>query len=106
MTAPVCPDPSLAQPWWRHGHVWLLIAGPAAVIVAGIATLVLALQTPDPLVAEDYYRRGIEINQTLREGGSAKALLPAVQGRNHAATPPAAIVPQVSPPPAQAQPDR
>ncbi len=80
-----------SQPWWRHGHVWLLIAGPATVVVAGIATLVLAVRTPDPLVAQDYYRQGIEINKTLREGASAKALLPAVQGRNHAATPTGAI---------------
>lgn len=72
-------------PWWRHGHVWLLIAGPAAVIVAGVVTTVIALARPDPVVAEDYYRRGIEINKTL--AAQDKALLPAVQGRNHAATP-------------------
>lgn len=75
------------RPWWAHGHVWLLIAGPVAVIVAGIATLVLAVRTPDPLVAEDYYRRGIEINKTLAEREAAKAMVPAVQGRNHAVTP-------------------
>ena len=51
------------QPWWRHGHVWLVISGPAIVVVAGIATLVIAARGADPLVAKDYYRRGIEINQ-------------------------------------------
>jgi hypothetical protein len=39
------------------------------------------------VVAEDYYRRGVEINKALAEQ-RAKALLPALQGRNHAATPP------------------
>lgn len=73
-------------PWWRHGHVWLLIAGPAAVIVAGAATIVLAVRSPDPVVAQDYYRRGIEINRTLA-AAKDKTLLPAMQGRNHAATP-------------------
>ncbi len=82
-TSPATPS----RPWWTHGHVWLLIAGPVAVILAGIATLVLALRTPDPLVAEDYYRRGIEINKTLVDRDAAKAMLPAVQGRNHAVTP-------------------
>lgn len=77
---PACP------PWWRHGHVWLVIAGPALVVVAGIATLVLALRMPDPLVAPDYYRRGVEINRTLAQE-QAKSLLPAQQGRNHAASP-------------------
>lgn len=71
--------------WWQFGHVWLLIAGPAAVIVAGIATVYLALTRPDPVVSEDYYRQGIEINKTLEAGGAA-ALAPAVQARNHAAT--------------------
>lgn len=72
-------------PWWRFGHVWLVLAGPAIVIVAGFVTLWLAVRSPDALVAEDYYRRGIQINRTL-EGGD-RALLPAMQGRNHAATP-------------------
>jgi hypothetical protein len=72
-------------PWWKHGHVWLLIAGPATVVLAGIATIVIAVNSPDPLVAQDYYRRGIEINKTL--AAQDKALMPAIQGRNHAATP-------------------
>jgi hypothetical protein len=70
-------------PWWKFGHVWLVIAGPATVVVAGVLTVVIAVRSPDPVVAEDYYRRGIEINKTLVH----KELLPAVQGRNHAATP-------------------
>ena len=48
----------------------------------------LALAYPETLVAEDYYRRGTEINRTLA-AGQARALVPAVQGRNHAVTPPA-----------------
>jgi hypothetical protein len=72
-------------PWWKFGYVWLIIAGPLAVVVAGFATLAIALHSPDPVVAPDYYRRGIEINKTL--AARDKALLPAVQGRNHAATP-------------------
>jgi hypothetical protein len=72
-------------PWWRHGLMWLVVGGPAVVIVAGIATVVIAARQPDPVIAPDYYRRGIEINQTLSQRD--KALLPANQGRNHAATP-------------------
>ena len=74
--------------WWKFGHVWLLIAGPAAVIVAGGVTVYLALSRPDPVVAEDYYRQGIEINKTLAAGGNGgtAGLAPAVQARNHAAT--------------------
>ena len=74
-----------SAPWWRYGHVWLVIAGPAAVVVAGVVTAVIAVRGADPVVEADYYRRGIEINKGLAAGDRAQ--LPAVQGRNHAATP-------------------
>ena len=77
--------PSAAAPWWRLGHEWLIIAGPVIVIIAGFVTLWLAISRPDPVVAEDYYRQGIEINKTLAT--PEKSLLPAMKGRNHAATP-------------------
>lgn len=71
-------------PWWKFGYVWLVIAGPAIVVVAGFVTLYLAITIPDPVVTEDYYRKGIEINKTLET--PASSLTPAVQARNHAAT--------------------
>jgi uncharacterized protein len=74
-----------SAPWWCHGYVWLVIAGPVAVILAGIATAVIAVQQPDPVIQPDYYRRGIEINKSL--AAQERAQLPALQGRNHAATP-------------------
>ena len=80
MTDNAMPPP---RPWWRFGYVWLLISGPAAVVVAGFVTAWIAVKGADPVVAHDYYKRGMEINKTLAD----KALLPAVQGRNHAATP-------------------
>lgn len=57
------------RPWWREGMVWLVISGPAVVVVAGIATLVLALRYPDPVLDD----------KTI-------AQQPAVKARNHAAT--------------------
>jgi len=78
------PNKRSEPAWWRHGHVWLVIAGPAAVVVASLATAWVAANGQDPVVAEDYYRRGLEMNKTL---AAEKAALPALQGRNHAATP-------------------
>lgn len=84
-------SPSIAAapvtaPWWKFGHVWLVISGPAIVVVAGFVTLWLAVSSPDPVVAEDYYQQGIEINKTL--GDKARSsMAPAVKGRNHAVTP-------------------
>lgn len=74
-----------AAPWWKFGHVWLVISGPAIVVVAGFITLWIAVVRPDPVVAEDYYQQGIEINKTLQ--APKKSLAPAMKGRNHAATP-------------------
>ena len=74
----------VAQPWWKFGHVWMVLAGPAVVVVAGFVTLYLAIRTPDPVVSEDYYRQGIEINKTL--DADPNSLAPAIQARNHAAT--------------------
>ena len=74
------------QPWWRHGHLWLVIAGPAVVVVAAFITLWLAITRPDPVVDENYYEDGLNINQEMASE-KAKGLLPAEKGRNHAATP-------------------
>ena len=54
-------------------------------VFPGWLTLWLAISRPDPVVAEDYYRQGIEINKSLAE--PEKSLAPAMKGRNHAATP-------------------
>ncbi|RUP25118.1 MAG: nitrogen fixation protein FixH [Curvibacter sp.] len=78
--------PATSRPWWTHGHVWMIIAGPAIVVVAGFVTLWLAIRTPDPVIEADYYKRGVEINKTLPDA-DPKAMMPALQGRNHAATP-------------------
>jgi hypothetical protein len=58
-----------AKPWYREPWPWILMAGPAIVIVAGAFTMTLAFTMKDELVATDYYKRGIEINKTLREDG-------------------------------------
>ena len=71
-------------PWWRYGHVWLVIAGPALVVVASFITLYLAITRPDPVLAPDEYRPGGQISKSA--DGSAASLAPAVQARNHAAT--------------------
>lgn len=73
-------------PWWKFGHVWLVLAGPAIVVVASFVTFYIAVTRPDPVVTEDYYRKGVEINKTLGNEAHAASLAPAVQARNHAAT--------------------
>lgn len=87
------PFESAPTPWWKFGHVWLVVSGPLVVVVASFITLYLAVTRPDPVVSEDYYQQGIHINQT-RQAGQGASLAPAMQARNHAAT---GIVPDPRP---------
>ncbi len=63
-----------AMPWYREPWPWLLMAGPAIVVVAGVFTAWLAVKHEDGLVADDYYKRGLAINQELRRDAAAAAL--------------------------------
>ena len=49
------------------------MAGPAIVIVAGIATTVLAVASFDGLVADDYYKQGLSINRVIARDEAARA---------------------------------
>lgn len=71
MTAGRRPNPN---PWYRERWPWLVMAGPAIVIVAGALTTLIAFQTSDGLVAEDYYKRGLMVNQVMEREARARAL--------------------------------
>ena len=62
-----------ATPWWRYPIMWLVVGGPLTVVLAGIVTTVIAVRGADPVLLAPPDARS----------GSA---LPALQGRNHAAT--------------------
>jgi len=53
------------RPWYREPWPWILAAGPAIVVVAGIYTAWLAIKSNDGLVTEDYYKKGLAANQTI-----------------------------------------
>lgn len=59
------------SPWYKQYYVWLLIAFPTIAVIGGIITLILALQTDDGLVVDDYYKQGLEINQTFNRDQAA-----------------------------------
>ena len=67
-------DTLLSKAWYREPWPWLLMSGPAIVIVAGFYTLWLAVHSDDGLVADDYYKRGLAINQTLSRAQRAEQL--------------------------------
>lgn len=54
--------------------VWLIIGLPAAAVIGGLLTVWIAARDPDSLVAEDYYKQGLAIHQTLEREARARAL--------------------------------
>lgn len=65
--------PRAANAWYREPWPWLLMAGPAAVLVAGTLTTWIAFATSDGLVADDYYRQGLGINRSLARSDAARS---------------------------------
>ena len=66
--------PTPSRPWYREPWPWLLMSGPATVVLAGIATTVLAVTSFDGLVADDYYKQGLAINRTIARDQEARSL--------------------------------
>lgn len=66
--SPKMNSAQMHRPWWREPMVWLVIGGPAVVVVAAICTAVIAVKYADPVL-------------------DTQAQPTAVQSRNHAVTP-------------------
>lgn len=62
------------RPWYKERWPWILIAGPATVVVAGFVTLWLAVASNDGLVTDDYYKEGLAVNQRLQRDQAAADL--------------------------------
>ena len=68
------PTAKPAARWYRYPLVWLVISIPAAAVLMGIIMTVLAVGSYDGLVADDYYKRGLEINQSMARDQHAEEL--------------------------------
>ncbi|GAB3383454.1 FixH family protein [Massilia agri] len=65
------PALQASAPWYRHRWPWLLMIGPALVLVGGVVMIWLATMRPDAMVVGDYYKQGKAINQELRRDREA-----------------------------------
>src|SRR5689334_1539673 len=63
-----------ANPWYREPWPWLLMSGPAIVVVAGIVTAGLAVKSFDGMVADDYYKQGLAVNREIARETLAREL--------------------------------
>ncbi len=62
------------RPWHKEPFVWMIISLPLASVIAGIITIYLAVASDDGLVADDYYKRGLEVNRVLERDINADTL--------------------------------
>ena len=69
---PTNPKQEPSKPWWKFPMVWLVVGGPAVVVVAAISTAVIAYRHVDPV---------LDVSKPAHHAGE----MPALQGRNKAA---------------------
>jgi hypothetical protein len=62
------------KPWYREPWPWIVMSGPAVVVVASIVSAYLAVHGADPVVDENYYQHGLQINAELARNQRAQAL--------------------------------
>jgi hypothetical protein len=66
-----------SQPWWREPMMWLVLGGPAVVVVAAITTGVIAYVGADEVLKDPILAKPV-----VQPTGAT----PAMNARNHAAT--------------------
>ncbi|MFN4237480.1 MAG: FixH family protein [Vogesella sp.] len=59
------------RPWYKDRWPWILMAGPALAVIAGVITFRIAVVTADDMVTDDYYKRGKDINLELTRDKAA-----------------------------------
>lgn len=68
------PIQSVCVPWYRQRWPWLLLAGPAIVVLASFVTFWFAATSDDGVIADDYYKRGLLINREIDRTARAEAM--------------------------------
>lgn len=61
------------RPWYKEFWVWVVIALPAAAVVAGITTVVIANTNPDSLVVDDFQKVGLVAKRESASDREAQA---------------------------------
>lgn len=75
------------RPWYREPMVWMVIGGPLSVVIASIASGVIAWKHIDPVILDPVKGR-VHVQDDMSRTTDPKApLAPAGRARNHAATP-------------------
>ncbi len=63
-----------SKPWHKYPLVWMMVLIPFTAVIMGVVMMWLALDTDDGLVADDYYKLGLEINRVIERDKKAAEL--------------------------------
>lgn len=66
--------------WWQHPIMWLVVGGPAVVVVASMLTVALAIRYPETIIDD---RAHMAVAASKQDSA---AMMPAIKARNHATT--------------------
>jgi hypothetical protein len=61
------------KPWFRQPFVWMVIGIPLSSVIVGMVMLWLSIVSFDGMVADDYYKRGLQISRVLDRERAASA---------------------------------
>jgi len=60
--------------WTREPMVWMVIGIPLLSVIMGMVMIGIAVRNHDGLVVDDYYKRGLAINEVLEREARAREL--------------------------------
>lgn len=63
-----------SKPWHKYPLVWMMLSIPFSAVIMGVVMIWLAIDTDDGLVADDYYKQGMEINRVISRDKKAAEL--------------------------------
>lgn len=61
------------KPWFQQPFVWMVIGIPLSSVIVGMVMLWLSIVSFDGMVADDYYKQGLQINRVLDRERAALA---------------------------------
>jgi len=64
-------DTTQRTAWYRQPWPWIVMSGPAAAVIGSLVSAYLAIVGADPIVDEDYYQHGLQINRELARARQA-----------------------------------
>jgi hypothetical protein len=67
--------------WYREPWPWIAMSGPALAVIGCVISIYLAVRGADPVVDEDYYQHGLQINQRLQREQQVKDLRRQTEGQ-------------------------